>query len=204
MLRVGLTGGIASGKSTVSAMLAEYGAVVIDSDLLARQAVAAGSTGLAAVLIAFGPDMLTEDGELDRPAMGRRVFGDAEARARLEAIVHPRVRAQAAEIEAGAPAGAVVVHDIPLLVETGQADAFDVVVVVDASPDIQAERLAAERGMDWEEAQSRITAQATREQRLAAADHVIVNDGSREQLRPAVEDLWSTLRERGASSRSGG
>nr|MDQ3307103.1 dephospho-CoA kinase [Actinomycetota bacterium] len=110
MLRVGLTGGIASGKSTVSALLADYGAVVIDSDLLAREAVAAGSTGLAAVLIAFGPDVLTEGGELDRPAMGRRVFGDDEARGRLEAIVHPRVRARAAEIEAAAPTDAVVVH----------------------------------------------------------------------------------------------
>ena len=100
MLRVGLTGGIASGKSTVGALLAEYGAVVIDSDLLAREAVAAGTPGLAAVLVAFGPEALTQDGELDRPAMGRRVFGDTDARARLEAIIHPRVRARAAELEA--------------------------------------------------------------------------------------------------------
>jgi len=198
MLRVGLTGGIASGKSTVSALLAEYGAVVIDSDLLAREAVAAGSTGLAAVVIAFGPDVLTEGGELDRPAMGRRVFGDDEARARLEAIVHPRVRARAAEIEAAARTDAVVVHDIPLLVETRQDDRFDEVVVVDVPLEVQIERLQRERGMSVEEARSRIAAQAGREERLAAADHVMVNDRSPEQLRDAVEKLWNTLTESAA------
>lgn len=198
MLRVGLTGGIASGKSTVSALLADYGAVVIDSDLLAREAVAAGSTGLAAVLIAFGPDALTEGGELDRPAMGRRVFGDDEARGRLEAIVHPRVRARAAEIEAAAPTDAVVVHDIPLLVETRQAGRFDIVVVVDAPADVQTERLVRTRGMGEDEARSRIAAQADRAERLAAADHVIVNDRSPEQLRAAVEKLWNTLTESAA------
>jgi dephospho-CoA kinase len=199
MLRVGLTGGIASGKSTVSALLAEYGAVVIDSDLLAREAVAAGTPGLAEVVIAFGPDMVTVDGELDRTAMGRRVFSDVEARARLEAIIHPRVRVRAAEIEAEAPTDAVVVHDIPLLVETGQGDRFDVVVVVDVPLDVQSERLRSERGLDVEEARSRIAAQATRQQRLAAADHVVVNDGSPEQLRAAVQKLWNKLAEGGQS-----
>lgn len=193
MLRVGLTGGVASGKSTVSALLAGYGAVVIDSDLLAREAVAVGTPGLAAVLIAFGPDVLTDNGELDRPAMGRRVFGDPEARARLEAIVHPRVRARAADLEARAPTDAVVVHDIPLLVETGQGDQFDEVVVVDVPPDVQVDRLRRDRAMTAEEARSRIAAQSDRQQRLAAADYVIVNDGSREQLRAAVEQLWQDL-----------
>ncbi|MDQ3096293.1 MAG: dephospho-CoA kinase, partial [Actinomycetota bacterium] len=147
-------------------------------------------------LIAFGPDVLTEGGELDRPAMGRRVFGDDEARGRLEAIVHPRVRARAAEIEAAAPTDAVVVHDIPLLVETGQADTFDIVVVVDAPADIQTERLVRTRGMGRDEARSRIAAQADRGARLAAADHVIVNDGSAGQLKAAVEELWKGLTER--------
>ncbi len=196
MLRVGLTGGIASGKSTVSALLADYGAVVIDSDLLAREVVAAGTPGLAEVVIAFGPDVVTADGELDRPAMGRRVFGDDEVRGRLEAIVHPRVRARAAEIEAAAPTDAVVVHDIPLLVETGQADTFDIVVVVDAPADVQTERLVRTRGMGEDEARSRIAAQADRGARLAAADHVIVNDGSAGQLKAAVEELWEELTER--------
>jgi len=196
MLRVGLTGGIASGKSTVGALLAEYGAVVIDSDLLAREVVAAGTTGLAEVVIAFGPDMVTVDGELDRTAMGRRAFSDAEARGRLEAIIHPRVRARAAELEAEVAADAVVVHDIPLLVETGEAGRFDIVVVVDAPADVQTERLVRTRGMGEDEARSRIAAQADRAERLAAADHVIVNDVSAEHLRAAVEDLWDKLRGR--------
>ena len=196
MLRVGLTGGIASGKSTVSALLAEYGAVVIDSDLLAREVVAAGTTGLAEVVIAFGPDMVTVDGELDRTAMGRRAFSDAEARGRLEAIIHPRVRARAAELEAEVAADAVVVHDIPLLVETGQEGRFDIVVVVDAPADVQTERLVRTRGMGEDEARSRIAAQADRAERLAAADHVIVNDVSAEHLRAAVEGLWDKLRGR--------
>lgn len=198
MLRVGLTGGIASGKSTVGALLAEYGAVVIDSDLLAWEAVAAGTPGLAAVLVAFGPEALTQDGELDRPAMGRRVFGDPDARARLEAIIHPQVRARAAELEARAPTDAVVVHDIPLLVETGLGDQFDTVVVVDVPLDVQVDRLRRERALGAEEARSRIAAQAGRHQRLAAADHVIVNDGSLEHLRSAVGELWGALRESAA------
>jgi len=119
-MRVGLTGGVASGKSTVSAILADLGAVVVDADLLAREVVAPGTDGLAEIVEAFGPGVLSIDGELDRPAMGAIVFRDAERRGVLEAIIHPRVRSRAAEIEAGAPAGAVVVHDIPLLTETGQ------------------------------------------------------------------------------------
>ena len=116
-MKVGLTGGIGSGKSTVSARLAEHGAVVIDADLLAREVVAAGTPGLAEIVTAFGPDVVGPDGELDRAEMGRRVFGDDQARARLEQIIHPRVRARAAEIEAAAGDDAVVVHDIPLLVD---------------------------------------------------------------------------------------
>jgi dephospho-CoA kinase len=193
MLRVGLTGGIGSGKSSVSRFLAEHGAVVIDADVLAREVAAPGTSGLAEIVIAFGPEMVTDDGELDRAAMGRRVFGDDEARRRLEAIIHPRVRARAAEIEASAPTDAVVVHDIPLLVETGQGDRFDVVLVVDAPPDVQVARLVGERQMTEAEARVRIAAQADRERRLAAADHVLSNDGSMEQLRAAVDQLWGEL-----------
>jgi dephospho-CoA kinase len=193
VLRVGLTGGIGSGKSTVGALLAEHGAVVIDSDALAREVVAAGSTGLAAVVDAFGPEMLTATGELDRAAMGRRVFADPAARARLEAVIHPLVRRRAAEMEATAPTDAVVVHDIPLLVETGQAGDFDVVVVVDAPVEIQIDRLTRERGMTAEEARSRIDAQASREERLAVADHVVANDATPAELSRAVDRLWTQL-----------
>jgi dephospho-CoA kinase len=193
VLRVGLTGGIGSGKSTVGSLLAEHGAVVIDSDALAREVVAAGTAGLDAVVDAFGPEVLTESGELDRAAMGRRVFADRAARARLEAVIHPRVRQRAAEIEASAPPDAVVVHDIPLLVETGQAGSFDVVVVVDAPVELQVERLTRERGMTTDEARSRIDAQASREGRLAVADHVVVNDSTPAELSSAVDRLWTQL-----------
>ncbi len=200
MLRVGLTGGIASGKSTVSALLEERGAVVVDADVLAREVVAPGTPGLAEVVIAFGPEILTENGELNRPAMGRRVFGDPDARARLEAIIHPRVRARAVQIESASPGDAIVVHDIPLLVETGQEERFDQVVVVDAPDDLQVDRLRRTRRMSEDDARSRIAAQAPREQRLAAADHVIVNDGSRDKLRADVDALWRKLRELAATS----
>jgi dephospho-CoA kinase len=199
-MKVGLTGGIGSGKSTVSARLAEHGAVVIDADLLAREVVAAGTPGLAEIVTVFGPDVVGPDGELDRAEMGRRVFGDDQARARLEQIIHPRVRERAAEIEAAAGDDAIVVHDIPLLVETGQAGSFDVVLVVDASPDVQVQRLVEHRAMSEEEARSRIAAQAGREQRLAAADHVLSNDGSLAQLQAAVEQVWADLSARAARS----
>jgi dephospho-CoA kinase len=193
VLRVGLTGGIGSGKSTVGALLTEHGAVVIDSDALAREVVAAGSPGLAAVVDVFGPEVLTVAGELDRAAMGRRVFADPAARARLEAVIHPLVRRRAAEIEAAAPTDAVVVHDIPLLVETGQAGSFDVVVVVDAPVELQIDRLTRERDMTVEEARSRIDAQASRGERLAVADHVVANDSTPAALREAVDRLWTQL-----------
>jgi dephospho-CoA kinase len=170
--------------------------VVIDADDLARDVVAAGTPGLAEIVIAFGPEMITVDGELDRAAMGRRVFGDDEARKRLEAIIHPRVRARAAEIEAAAGDRAIVVHDIPLLVETGQADAFDVVLVVDAPTDVQVQRLVEQRGMTVEDAGARIAAQAGRDQRLAAADHVLSNNGSLAQLQAAVDQVWEDLSSR--------
>lgn len=191
MLRVGLTGGIGSGKSAVAARLVARGAVLIDSDVLAREVVAKGTDGLAEVVAAFG-DVLTADGELDRPAVGRIVFGDEAARRELEAIVHPRVRARAAEIEAAVPPDAIVVHDIPLLVETGQADRFDVLVVVDVPVEVQVERLAS-RGMAEDEARRRIASQATREQRLAVADVVIDNSGTLADLDVRIDELWPEL-----------
>jgi len=193
MLRVGLTGGVASGKSTVSEMLRELGAVVIDADQLAREVVAPGSEGLKEVVDAFGPEVLTEDGELDRPAMGAIVFADEEARRRLEAIIHPRVRARGAELEAAAGHDSVVVHDIPLLAETGQGGGFDAVVVVDVPVETQVERMMNLRGMSREEAEARVAAQATREQRQAVATYVIDNSGTLEDLRDKVTEVFGKL-----------
>lgn len=195
-LRVGLTGGIGSGKSEVARLLAAHGAVVIDSDVLAREVVAPGTEGLVEVVSAFGPGVLTPSGDLDRPALGRLVFADQAARVRLEAIVHPRVRRRAAEIEAAAAPDAVVVHDVPLLVETGQADRFDEVVVVDVPEEVQVERLARLRGMAEEDVRARIAAQASRTERLAAATVVVDNAGSLDELRRRVGQVWDGLRAR--------
>ena len=192
-MRVGLTGGIASGKSTVSAMMAELGAVVIDADLLAREVVAAGTDGLAEVVEAFGPEVLTEDGELDRPAVGAIVFADPDKRKVLEQIIHPRVRARGAEIEAAAPEGVLVVHDIPLLAETGQASAFDAVVVVDVPPETQVERMVEQRGWSRDDAEARIAAQSSREARLAIATYVIENTGTYDDLRQRVAEVVSAV-----------
>lgn len=190
MLMVGLTGGIGAGKSVVAGRLAELGAVVIDSDRLAREVVEPGTDGLREVVEEFGREVLGPDGALDRPALGRLVFGDDAARRRLEAIVHPRVRARSAELIAAAPPDAVVVNDIPLLVESGIGAGFDLVVVVLAGEETRLRRLAGARGMTVEEARARMAAQATDEQRRAAADVVLDNDGSREDLLAAVDRLW--------------
>ncbi len=193
MTRVGLTGGVGSGKSTVSAILSELGAVVIDADLLAREVVAPGTEGLAAVVEAFGPDVLGPDGGLDRPRLGALVFADPERRRALESIIHPRVRARAAEIEAAAPAGAVVVHDIPLLAETGQAASFDAVVVVDVPVEVQVDRMVRIRGMSEADARARIAAQAGRDTRLAIATYVVANTGSLDELRARVAEVYRTI-----------
>lgn len=199
--RIGLTGGIASGKSTVAARLAERGAMIIDADQLARDVVAPGSPGLEAVTQRFGEQILAVDGSLDRAALGRVVFADPHARADLEAIIHPAVRARAAELAASAPPGAVVVQVIPLLVETGQEGAFDQVWVVDVDPAVQRARLLRRDGLTDAEASARMQAQVSRSERLAVADVVLVNDGTAEELRRAVDDAWTasiapTLRER--------
>ncbi|MFC6697765.1 dephospho-CoA kinase [Nocardioides daphniae] len=196
MTRVGLTGGVASGKSTVSARLAELGAVIVDADLLAREVVAVGTDGLAAVVEEFGPDVLAEDGSLDRPAVGAVVFADETKRRALEAIIHPRVRAAGAALEAAAAPDAVVVHDIPLLVETGQAGFFDSVVVVDVPVEEQVRRMVELRGMTEADARARVAAQATRQDRLAAADFVIDNTGDLAQLRARVDEVYDALRAR--------
>jgi dephospho-CoA kinase len=196
-VRVGLTGGIASGKSTVSAILAELGAVVIDADLIAREVVARGTPGLDAVVAEFGPAVLTPEGDLDRPAMGALVFADPSARKRLEAIIHPLVHQRSAELEAAAPPGSVIVHDIPLLAEVGRGGQFDAVVVVDTPTEEQVTRMVRDRGWTREDAESRIAAQASREERLAIATHVIDNTGSLDDLRRRVEEAYAGLAGRG-------
>ena len=190
MLNVGLTGGIGAGKSAVATRLADHGAVIIDADRLARDVVAGGTDGLAEVVAAFGREMLTADGSLDRPELGARVFADPAARSRLEAIVHPRVRRRTAELTAAAPADAIVVNDVPLLVETGLAATYHLVVVVSAAERIRVERLTRDRGMTVDAARSRIRAQADDARRAAAADVLLNNDGSRDDLAAAVDRLW--------------
>ena len=192
MLRVALTGGIASGKSTVANELARRGAVIIDADELAREVVEPGTPGLAAVVRRFGDGVLV-DGRLHRAALARIVFADPEARRDLEEIIHPAVRRRAAELEAALPQTAVVVHVIPLLVESGQESDFDLCVVVDVDHHTQLTRLMARGPMSLEEAESRIAAQATREQRLAAADVVVPNVGTITDLTMQMDDLWTHL-----------
>jgi dephospho-CoA kinase len=190
MLRIGLTGGIGSGKSTVSALLDERGAVIVDADVIAREVVAAGTPGLAAVAAAFGDGVLAPDGSLDRPALAAVVFADPEARRRLDGIVHPLVRARAGELAAAAPPDAVVVDDVPLLVETGQAGRYDLVLVVEADAETRVARLV-RRGMTEDDARARIAAQATDEQRRAVADVVLDNSGTREELAAQVGRFWA-------------
>jgi dephospho-CoA kinase len=191
MFRVGLTGGIGSGKSTVSARLADHGAVVIDYDQLARDAVEVGTPALSAISERFGAGVIAPDGSLDRPALGSIVFGDDAARADLEAITHPAIGELARAREATVPDDGVVVHDHPLLVEMGLAAFCDLVVVVDAPEDVQVERLVRLRGMTEADARARMAAQASREDRLAEADVVLENTGSIQDLEVRVDELWA-------------
>lgn len=191
MLRVGLTGGIGSGKSTVARRLVERGAVLVDSDVLAREVVAAGTPGLDEVVAAFGVDVLTDDGELDRPALASVVFGDPAARERLNAIVHPRVRQRSDALIAEAGGDAVVVQDIPLLVENAMAPLFPLVVVVHTAAEERVRRLVEQRGMPEPDARARISAQADDAARRAAADVWLDNSGATDDLTAAVDDLWA-------------
>lgn len=192
-MQVGLTGGVASGKSTVAALLRDLGAVVIDSDALAREVVEPGTPGLASVVEAFGGGVLTDDGHLDRAALGAVVFSDDDARRLLEGILHPLIRVRGAEIAASVPLDSVVVHDIPLLVETGQADRFDAVLVVDVPVETQVQRMVHDRGWSRAAAEARVRAQASREERRAVATHVIENTGTVDDLRDRVTEVVGLL-----------
>ena len=192
-MRIGLTGGIASGKSTVARKREQLGAFTIDADVLARDVVALGTEGLKAVVARFGNSVLAADGSLDRSALARVIFADPQARADLNAIIHPLVRERAAELEAAAPVGAVVVHVIPLLVETGQQDRFDAVVVVDTTVEEQLRRLTRRDGLTQTEAEQRVAAQASREERLGAATHVIDSSGPVRETMRQVDELWQNL-----------
>jgi dephospho-CoA kinase len=195
VLKVGLTGGIGSGKSTVSALLASYGAVVVDADVIAREVVMPGTPGLAAVVEDFGPGVLRPDGSLDREAVGAIVFEDPARLAALNAIVHPLVGARMDQVqdEAEAAGAAVVVLDVPLLAENHLESLYDEVVVVDCPVEVAVQRLVELRGMSEADARARIAAQATREQRLAVATQVVDNSGTREQLEQQVRALWERL-----------
>jgi dephospho-CoA kinase len=198
VLRAGLTGGIGSGKSEVSRRLAAHGAVIIDADVAARAVVAPGTPGLARVAEVFGPGVLGPDGALDRDRLGAIVFRDPASRTTLNAIVHPLVgewmrAAERAAVDA-AHGDLIIVHDVPLLAENRRADDFDLVIVVDVPPELQVERLVTQRGMTPEQAQARLAAQASRQQRLAVADLVIDNSGSLADLDRRVAEVWADLR----------
>lgn len=199
---VALTGGIAAGKSTVAAELSALGAIVIDADQLAREAVGPGSPGLAAVVAEFGDAILSPSGELDRTALGAKVFADESARLRLEAIIHPEVHRLSQErfIEAREtnPSG-IIVYDVPLLVEARRAKEFDAVIVVEAPDDMRAQRLVTLRGMSRDEAYARIAAQSTNAERRALADFLIDTSGSLDETRRATQDVWRLITVRNGS-----
>lgn len=196
MLTVGLTGGIGAGKSEVTRMLADLGAIVVDADRLAHEALASGSAGLAQVVASFGPGVLADDGQLDRARLADLVFQDDGARRRLEEIVHPIVAARAGDLLAAAPPGSVVVHDVPLLVEKDLAGGYDLVVVVEAPEELRLRRVVASRGLSPDAVRARMAAQASPESRLAVADVVIDNSGSLEDLQAQVGELWTEITSR--------
>ncbi|MEA5120140.1 MAG: dephospho-CoA kinase [Propionibacterium sp.] len=196
VLSVALTGGIGAGKTTVARLLAQRGAILIDSDVLSREVVEPGTPGLEAIVERFGPAVLAADGSLDRQALGTIIFADAQARADLNGIVHPEVRRRRAELIASAPDGSIVISVIPLLVEGGLQDGFDGVIVVDVPIDTQVDRLKARSDLDDQQARARVNAQASRDERLEVADWVIENSGSYDQLRQQVEVVWDALNKR--------
>jgi dephospho-CoA kinase len=191
MLRVGLTGGIGSGKSTVAGRLAEHGAVVIDADKIAREVVEPGTEGLAEVRAAFGDEVISDDGALDRAKLAAKVFTDESARTTLNGIVHPRIRTRTTELMAAAPSDAVVVHDVPLLVEAHMGPAYHLVLVVDAPEEERVHRVVRDRGMPEADARARIKAQASEPQRRAAADVWLDNSGTPDEIVAVVDALWA-------------
>lgn len=195
---VGLTGGVGSGKSTVAGLLAEHGALIIDADRIAREVVEPGQAAYAAVVERFGAGVVLEDGHLDRPALAAIVFHDEDARADLNAIVHPAVAARSTELMATVPAGGIVVYDVPLLAESPGRYSFDAIVVVEADAELRVTRLEG-RGMPREDAVARMAAQATDEQRRAIADEIITNDGTFSELQDQVDAVWQRLLARQAS-----
>ncbi|MBF6239708.1 dephospho-CoA kinase [Nocardia otitidiscaviarum] len=190
MLRIGLTGGMGAGKSTVARSLVARGAVLVDSDVIAREVVAPGTEGLAALVDAFGSDILAADGSLDRPALAAKAFASDAARTTLNSITHPLVGRRTAELIAAAPADAIVVQDIPLLVENGLAPFMNLVLIVDAAEETRVRRLVEFRGVDEADARARIAAQATDEQRRATADVLLDNNGAEDAVIAAVHRLW--------------
>ena len=192
MTTIGLTGGIGSGKSTVSAMLADHGAVIIDADQIARDLVEPGEPALDALVVEFGPTILLADGRLSRAELARLAFAEAQSTQRLNQIMHPLIKERSAALIAAAPPDAIVVYDMPLLIETGQMDAVDQVVVVDVPSDIQRQR-AVQRGLDPEDVDRRMGVQVGREARLALADHVIDNSSTLAHTRVQVDRLWQSL-----------
>jgi dephospho-CoA kinase len=197
VLRVGLTGGIGSGKSEVSKRLAAYGAALIDADVAARAVVEPGTPGLGEITAVFGPQVLLPDGRLNRERLGQIVFADDSALAKLNAIVHPLVHERTQQLEQQATAtlgpGGIIVHDVPLLAENGLQNGFDTVIVVDAPDDQRLQRLIETRGMTAEHARERMAAQAGRDQRLAIADIVVDNSGTLADLDQQVAEVWSVL-----------
>ncbi|HET7012626.1 MAG TPA: dephospho-CoA kinase [Streptosporangiaceae bacterium] len=196
MLRVGLTGGIGMGKSEVSRRLAAQGAVLIDADAIAREVVAPGTPGLDQVIETFGVELRKPDGSLDRDRLGEIVFADAGKLGQLNAIVHPLVGQRMVELESSAASDAIVVHDVPLIAENNLAGNYDLVIVVNAPPTLQLDRLTRLRGLSKEQAEARMAAQASRDARLGIADFVIDNSGSLSELDRQVGDLWAELRRR--------
>jgi dephospho-CoA kinase len=203
MLTVGLTGGIGSGKSTVARELARLGAVVVDADAIARAVVAPGTPGLAAVVEEFGAEVLRPDGSLDRAALARRVFADDGARRRLEALTHPLVADESRRLAEAADPDAVVVHDVPLIVENDLAERYDLVVVVGADEDVRVDRLVRQRGMSREDALARVRAQADDAARRAVADVWLDNSGSESELLDAARRLWEERLRPAAAERAG-
>ena len=194
MLLVGLTGGIGSGKSTVARLLERRGAVVIDADQLARDAVAKGTPGFEAVVRAFGAEIVAPDGNLDRRALAAIIFSDPERKSALESIVHPEVARRFGEqVDGLRGTDRVVVYVSPLLVELGLAPAFDVVIVVTASPHLRVSRVASGRDLSPDDVRGRMASQATDEQRMEVADILVDNDGSLAELEPQVDRIWSDL-----------